>query len=59
MPDTLCRRCGGDLDSHLLCPQCRQPMQMICTKCAKTTEVQFHSGCLYGDVLCHTVAALA
>ena len=60
MPDTLCRQCGGELDTYLQCSQCRQPIQLVCEKCTETTEVRFHSQCMYDhNSLCHVVAALA
>ena len=59
MPDTLCRKCGGELESRVCCPECRQPMQMICMECFRPTKVQYHSLCMNSDVLCRTVAALA
>ncbi|QLH02479.1 hypothetical protein C5F47_02310 [Nitrosopumilus cobalaminigenes] len=60
MPDTLCRRCGGELDVGKQCFHCTQPIQLVCTKCTNPTEVRFHSQCMYSEeILCHTVAALA
>ncbi|PIW33156.1 MAG: hypothetical protein COW27_01665 [Nitrosopumilales archaeon CG15_BIG_FIL_POST_REV_8_21_14_020_37_12] len=59
MPDTLCRRCGGELESRVYCPECRHSIQMMCTTCSRSTKVQFHSQCMHGDVLCNTIAALA
>ena len=60
MPDTLCRQCGGDLQTHIRCTNCRQPLQLICTKCIQSTEVRYHTQCMYNEeVLCQTVAALA
>ncbi|WP_297441872.1 hypothetical protein [Nitrosopumilus sp.] len=60
MPDTLCRQCGGELDTEKQCLHCHQPVQLVCTKCLQPTEVRFHSQCMYSEeMLCHTVAALA
>lgn len=58
MPDTSCRRCGGELDTHLQCFQCHQSIQTICKHCSKVSEIQFHSKCMYEN-LSHTVVALA
>lgn len=60
MPDTLCRSCGGQLDTHLQCFHCREPIELVCIKCLQPTEVKFHSQCMHNEgILCHTVAALA
>ncbi|NND86502.1 MAG: hypothetical protein HKM23_04095 [Nitrosopumilus sp.] len=59
MPDVSCRRCGAELQIHLKCFQCSEPIQEICKNCSKTTQIKFHSQCMYNDLLSHTVASLA
>ncbi|MDH3779339.1 MAG: hypothetical protein OES15_00640 [Nitrosopumilus sp.] len=59
MPDTLCRRCGRELDVAKKCFHCKHPIQLACTQCTKPTEVRFHSQCMYNEeMLCHTAITL-
>lgn len=59
MPDTLCRQCGGELNTHIRCSHCHQPIQLICTRCEQPTEVRFHSHCMYNEEILCNAAALA
>jgi len=47
MPDTTCRKCGCPLAKFLLCAECRQPVQQICTYCGIQTAMIFHNDCFY------------
>jgi hypothetical protein len=42
MPDESCRNCGGGLDVHALCSDCRKPTQKKCVICNRTTVLQSH-----------------
>jgi len=42
MPDESCRNCGGGLDTHAVCSDCRKPTQKKCTVCNRTTLLQSH-----------------
>lgn len=42
MPDESCRKCGGGLDAHAVCSDCRKPTQKRCRVCSSTTLLQSH-----------------
>ena len=42
MPDESCRNCGGGFDVHVLCSDCRKPIQKKCVMCNRITLLQSH-----------------
>ena len=46
MPDESCRTCGGELNNHRQCSDCRKTTQKICKVCNRTTLLQSHKHCM-------------
>lgn len=46
MPDTLCRKCGAELERHSKCPECLQTIQEVCPKCQYISLEKFHMVCM-------------
>ena len=51
MPDESCRSCGGDLNSHRQCSDCKKTTQKICKVCNRTTILQSHRHCVKNSLL--------
>ena len=51
MPDESCRACGGELNSHRQCSDCRKTTQKICKVCSRTTLLQSHKQCVKNSLL--------
>ena len=51
MPDESCRSCGGELNSHRQCSDCRKTTQKICKACNRTTLLQSHKHCVKNSIL--------
>lgn len=47
MPETICRKCGSDLQlGDSTCPLCELEETLVCPECGYTTDKKIHTDCL-------------
>ena len=47
MPDTVCRKCGSDLEiGGAKCPLCELELTMVCPDCGHMPDDKVHADCL-------------
>jgi hypothetical protein len=51
MTQTVCVRCGSDLNPSSYCELCQEPLTLKCTACDYTTEEKVHSDCKNAELL--------
>jgi hypothetical protein len=51
MAQTLCIKCGSELEVSSYCQLCQQPLIFGCTSCEYITEEKVHSDCINAQVL--------
>jgi predicted amidophosphoribosyltransferase len=46
MPETICRRCGSDLQvGNMKCSLCELELTMVCPDCGYTSDSKVHVDC--------------
>jgi hypothetical protein len=59
MAQTLCIKCGSDLEVSSYCHLCREPLIFACTSCDYITEEKVHTDCRNAEVLVKTTETVA
>ena len=54
MAQTLCIKCGSELNVSSYCQLCREPLIFACNSCAYITEEKVHTDCRNAEVLAKT-----
>ena len=57
MAQTLCIKCGSELEVSSYCHLCQQPLIFACTSCEYITEEKVHTDCRNAEVLAKTAGA--
>lgn len=51
MPETLCKKCGSDLQpAEEQCALCNQSFRMECGNCDFVSDIQFHADCANAEL---------
>ena len=56
MAQTLCIKCGSELNVSSYCQLCREPLIFACTSCEYITEEKVHTDCRNAEILAKTAA---
>jgi len=51
MTETVCRRCGSDLDVISVCKFCSQPLKFGCQSCRNIADEKVHVDCRNAEFL--------
>ena len=51
MTETVCRRCGSDLDVISVCKFCSQPLKFGCQSCGNIADEKVHVDCRNAEFL--------
>ena len=51
MTETICSRCGSDLEAISLCKFCNQPLKFGCQSCGNIADEKVHVDCRNAEFL--------